>query len=125
MIIEIEMKIVLKIPLYISRGLKITIIMLEKQALQGIFENVISNMCILVTTRGQSSFTQLYELSQILKDDTREKYLYIFSDIPISDKFDNKEFEDSWYRCEIYTEEDKELLCFTNPISITPLLRKQ
>lgn len=26
--------------------------------------------------------------------------------------------ESSWYRCEIYTKEDKELLCFTNPISI-------
>jgi hypothetical protein len=39
-----------------------------------------------------------------------------FSDLPE---------EESWYRCEIYTEEDKELLCFTNPISITPLLRKQ
>jgi len=39
-----------------------------------------------------------------------------FSDLPE---------EESWYRCEIYTEEDKELLCFTNPISITPLLKKQ
>ncbi|GAG19041.1 unnamed protein product, partial [marine sediment metagenome] len=26
--------------------------------------------------------------------------------------------ENSWYRCEIYTKEDKELLCFTNPVSI-------
>ena len=39
-----------------------------------------------------------------------------FSDLPE---------EESWYRCEIYTKEDKELLCFTNPISIIPLLRKQ
>ena len=27
--------------------------------------------------------------------------------------------ESSWYRCEIYAKEDKELLCFTNPISIS------
>jgi hypothetical protein len=39
-----------------------------------------------------------------------------FSDLPE---------EESWYRCEIYTKEDKELLCFANPISIIPLLRKQ
>jgi len=26
--------------------------------------------------------------------------------------------ENSWYRCEIYTKKDKELLCFTNPINI-------
>jgi len=35
-----------------------------------------------------------------------------FSDLPE---------EDSWYRCEIYTKLDRELLCFTNPISIIPL----
>lgn len=27
--------------------------------------------------------------------------------------------ESSWYRCEIYAKQDKELLCFTNPISIS------
>lgn len=42
-----------------------------------------------------------------------------FSDIPISDKFDNKGLEDSWYRCEIYAaDRERNLLCFTNPIYV-------
>jgi len=47
-----------------------------------------------------------------------DKLRVSFSDIPSFEKSDNKELEGSWYRCEIYTKEDKELLCFTNPVSI-------
>lgn len=42
-----------------------------------------------------------------------------FSDILYSEKSGSKRFKTSWYRCEIYTvDEEKNLLCFTNPISI-------
>ena len=53
-------------------------------------------------------------LSRFLKEGKSQRIE--FSDLPE---------EESWYRCEIYTKEDKELLCFTNSISIIPLLRKQ
>jgi len=58
----------------------ITVIMLEKQALETIFSKAISNMCILIVNRGFNSFTQLYELSQMLKNEKRELRLYTFSD---------------------------------------------
>jgi hypothetical protein len=33
-------------------------------------------------------------------------------------KFSDLPEDNSWYRCEIYTEKDEELLCFTNPIGV-------
>lgn len=49
----------------------------------------------------------------------KEELIVGFSDIPISDKFDNKKLEDSWYRCEIYAaDKERNLLCFANPIYV-------
>ena len=50
-------------------------------------------------------------LSRFLKEGKSQRIE--FSDLPE---------EESWYRCEIYTKEDKELVCFTNPINIKGLL---
>lgn len=48
-----------------------------------------------------------------------DKLTVSFSDIPNSEKSDNKELEGSWYRCEIYAADtEKNLLCFTNPIYV-------
>lgn len=59
---------------------KITIILLEKQALETIFKNAIGSTSILVVARGFNSFTQLNDLKNMLKDDKREANLYIFTD---------------------------------------------
>lgn len=60
---------------------KITIILLEKQALETIFQNAIGSMSILVVARGFNSFTQMNELKNILGgEDGREKNLYVFTD---------------------------------------------
>lgn len=59
---------------------KITLIMLEKQALEGIFSNTLGNMCILVVCRGYNSLSQLYQLKRLLKDEKREINVYSFSD---------------------------------------------
>lgn len=59
---------------------KITIILLEKQALETIFTNAIGHMSILVVARGFNSFTQMNELKNMLKNDDREKNLYVFTD---------------------------------------------
>lgn len=60
---------------------KITIILLEKQALETLFTESLKNKSnyILVVARGFNSFTQLYELSKVLQDN-REKNLYVFTD---------------------------------------------
>lgn len=59
---------------------KITIILLEKQALETIFQNAIGHMSILVVARGFNSFTQMNELKNILKGSKAEKNLYVFTD---------------------------------------------
>lgn len=60
---------------------KITIILLEKQALETIFQNAIGHMSILVVARGFNSFTQMNELKNILGGENgREKNLYVFTD---------------------------------------------
>ena len=59
---------------------KITIILLEKQALESIFERAIGHMSILVVSKGFNSFTQMNELKNALKNDDREKNLYVFTD---------------------------------------------
>ena len=59
---------------------KITIILLEKQALETIFTNAIGHMSILVVARGFNSFTQMNNLKNILKNSDKEKNLYIFTD---------------------------------------------
>lgn len=59
---------------------KMTIILLEKQALETIFTNAIGHTSILVVARGFNSFTQMNELKNILNGDKREKNLYIFTD---------------------------------------------
>jgi len=42
-----------------------------------------------------------------------------FSDIPISEKSNDKKSENNWYRCEIYAaDKERDLLCFTNPIYV-------
>lgn len=58
----------------------ITLIVLEKEALEGIFKDAISNMCILVVCRGFNSLTQIKELADLLKNDTRKLNCYFFSD---------------------------------------------
>ena len=48
-----------------------------------------------------------------------DKLKVSFSDIPSSEKSDNKGPESCWYRCEIYAADmEKNLLCFTNPIYV-------
>lgn len=73
---------------------------------------------------------QVENLKELCQLQVIKNGLRFFSKFLIEGKSQRIEFfdlpeEESWYRCEIYTKEDKELLCFTNPISITPLLRKQ
>lgn len=60
---------------------KITLIALEKQALEGIFRDAIKTMSILVVCRGYNSLTQLKELSNLLeKHPNKEVNIYFFSD---------------------------------------------
>lgn len=59
---------------------KICIIALEKEALAGIFQAKVGNMCVLVVCRGYNSLTQVKELVDLLEGDEREKRLYFFSD---------------------------------------------
>ena len=73
---------------------------------------------------------QVENLKELCQLQVIKNGLRFFSRFIIEGKSQRIEFydlpeEESWYRCEIYTKEDKELLCFTNPISIIPLLRKQ
>jgi len=72
---------------------------------------------------------QIENLKELCQLQVLKNGLRFFSRFLIEGKNQRIEFsdlpeEESWYRCEIYTEEDKKLLCFTNPISITPLLKK-
>jgi len=71
---------------------KITIIMLEKQALQELFRKAIGKMSVLIVNRGFNSYTQLYELAKLLVNDKREKNLYTFSDYDDSGEFIEKNF---------------------------------
>ena len=74
---------------------KVSIIFVEKQALEGIFERAIGNMSILVVARGFNSFTQMYELSKLLKilqDNGKELHLYMFSDFDDSGLFIQENF---------------------------------
>jgi len=59
---------------------KITLIMLEKQALEGIFINNLNSMTILVVCRGYNSLSQLYKLRNLLNGEKREVCVYSFSD---------------------------------------------
>jgi len=59
---------------------KINLILLEKQALEGIFRSAIDNNTILVVCKGYNSLTQLYELSELLGEDHREIHCGFFSD---------------------------------------------
>lgn len=68
---------------YINANLlqpKITVILLEKQALESIFQRAVGKMSILVVSRGFNSFTQLKELANLVKNDKRELNLYTFTD---------------------------------------------
>ena len=61
---------------------KVTIIVLEKQALEGIFKDVVNSNCILVVCRGYNSLTQLKDFVDLVKADKfdREFHCYFFSD---------------------------------------------
>jgi len=59
---------------------KICLIMLEKQALEGIFSNTLGSMSVLVVCRGYNSLSQLYELRKKLDNEKREINVYSFSD---------------------------------------------
>jgi len=59
---------------------KITLVVLEKKALTGIFESVIGSMCILVVCKGFNSLTQIKNLVDMIGDDDREINCYCFSD---------------------------------------------
>jgi len=61
---------------------KVTIIVLEKQALEGIFKDTVNSNCILVVCRGYNSLTQLKEFVDLVKADQfeREFHCYFFSD---------------------------------------------
>lgn len=74
---------------------KVSIIFVEKQALEGIFERAIGNMSILVVARGFNSFTQMYDLSLLLKklqNKKKEIHLYMFSDFDDSGLFIQENF---------------------------------
>lgn len=60
----------------------IPVILLEKQALETIFENALLGYPnILVVARGFNSFTQMYELSEMLKQNPNKRFhLYVFTD---------------------------------------------
>jgi len=61
---------------------KITVILVEKQALENIFVRAIVGYpnTLLVVCRGFNSFTQMYELREMVKDTDKELNLYIFTD---------------------------------------------
>lgn len=59
---------------------KISLIVLEKQALEGIFKDAIDDNSILVVCKGYNSLTQIYDLSTILENDNREVHCTFFSD---------------------------------------------
>jgi len=59
---------------------KINLIVLEKQALEGIFTRTLSNMSILVVCKGYNSLSQLKDLYDILEDEKRQVNCYFFSD---------------------------------------------
>ena len=61
---------------------KIVLIGLEKQALEGVFRNIIDKYsnAILVVCRGYNSLTQIWELTEILKKENRQVHLRFFSD---------------------------------------------
>lgn len=62
---------------------RITLIVLEKQALEGIFERTlwtINNNAILITCRGYNSLTQIWDLSKLLKNEKRDVHCRFFSD---------------------------------------------
>lgn len=68
---------------YVSRNVfqnQITLVLVEKQALETIFRKAIGQMAILVVARGFNSFTQMYELRQLLKNDDREVHVKVFTD---------------------------------------------
>ncbi len=60
---------------------KICVILLEKDALASVFEQAMQSFGgILVICRGFNSFTQLYELSKIVKNNKKEINVYCFTD---------------------------------------------
>jgi len=59
---------------------KISLIVLEKQALEGIFKDAINDNSILIVCKGYNSLTQIYDLSTILENDNREVHCTFFSD---------------------------------------------
>jgi len=59
---------------------KITLIALEKQALEGIFESALGPNSILVVCRGYNSLTQIWDLSKLLKNENRHVHCRFFSD---------------------------------------------
>lgn len=59
---------------------KISLIVLEKQALEGIFKDAIDENSILVVCKGYNSLSQIYDLSTILENDNREVHCTFFSD---------------------------------------------
>jgi len=71
---------------------KITVILLEKQALETIFQNAIGHCSILVTARGFNSFTQMNNLRKLVENDERELHLYTFTDYDDSGLLIEKNF---------------------------------
>ncbi len=58
----------------------IVFILVEKQALEGVFEQALRNTNIFVVSRGLNSFSQMLELRELIKDDSRKVVAYIFTD---------------------------------------------
>ncbi|MHA1488564.1 MAG: hypothetical protein ACTSRI_02780 [Promethearchaeota archaeon] len=59
---------------------KITLIVLEKQALEGIFRSALNKNAILIVCKGYNSLTQIWDLSKILENDNRQVHCRFFSD---------------------------------------------
>jgi hypothetical protein len=58
------------------------LVVLEKQALEGVFTNIIKKYpnAVLVVCRGYNSLTQIHDLSEILKNENRQVHCRFFSD---------------------------------------------
>ena len=58
----------------------ITLIVVEKEALEGIFLEAISDMCMLIVCKGFNSLSQIKEFTNAVEDDKRDINCYFFSD---------------------------------------------
>lgn len=71
---------------------KINVILLEKTALQELFEMSITSNTILVVASGINSFSQMNDLRHIIEDENRDLKLYTFTDFDDTGLFIEENF---------------------------------